>query len=69
MATTIFRNKNNVRPKKTGTKKRQRINVHRKRVQDLGVPAEMAAGMNPKELRTLLRTPVETAKVFSELAD
>lgn len=69
MATTIFRNKNNVRPKKTGAAKRARIKVQRRRVIELGVPTEMAEKLNPKELRTLLRTPVITAQAFAELAD
>ena len=57
MSTTIFRNKNLVRPKKTGTAKRQRIKVQFNRLVALGVPEEAAKRMTPKEIRDLLKRP------------
>lgn len=57
MSTTIFRNKNLVRPKKTGTAKRQRIKAQFNRLIGLGVPEASAKRMSPKEIRNLLKRP------------
>ncbi len=59
MASTIFRNKNNVRPKKTGTAKRQRIKVQRNRLIGLGVAEEAVDKMTPKEVREMLKYPAK----------
>ena len=59
MASTIFRNKNNVRPKKTGTAKRQRIKVQRNRLIGYGVSEESVDKMTPKEVREMLKRPAK----------
>ena len=64
MATTTFRNKNKVRPKKTGSQKRQRIKVQRRRLVSLGVPEETVEHMTTKEVRTLLKRPEKVKKQY-----
>jgi len=66
MATSTFRNKNEVRPKKKGAAKRARIKNQKKRVMALGVPAETAEKLQADQLRALLKFPNETQKVFAE---
>ncbi|MGL4854094.1 MAG: hypothetical protein ACRC37_02455 [Lentisphaeria bacterium] len=57
MSTTIFRNKNLVRPKKTGAAKRARIKAQRNRLIGLGVDTEKVAAMTPKQIREILKRP------------
>lgn len=59
MASTIFRNKNNVRPKKTGTAKRARIKVQRNRLIGFGVDEATVDAMSPKEVREMLKYPAK----------
>ena len=59
MATSAFRNKNYVRPKKSGTRKRQRLKVQRRRLITLGVPEEDVAQMTAKEVREHLKHPAK----------
>ncbi len=59
MSTTIFRNKNLVRPKKTGTAKRARIKVQRQRLIDLGVAETKVDTMTPTEIREMLKYPAK----------
>lgn len=65
MATSTFRNKNLVRPKKHGAAKRRRVLEQRRRLVTLGVPEVQAAAMTPKRMRELLRHPVKTVQAFS----
>lgn len=66
MATSTFRNKNEVRPKKQGAAKRARIKVQKKRLLALGVPAEAVEKMQADDLRRFLKWPKETQKVFAK---
>lgn len=59
MATSTFRNKNLVRPKKSGTTKRKRIKAHRQRVLALGFSDEQVRRMTPKDMRAILRRPAK----------
>lgn len=65
MSTSIFRNKNLVRPKKKGAAKRQRLNNQKKRLLALGVPPEQADKLTTKEIRTLLKRPKEVEALFA----
>ncbi len=67
MASTNFRNKNNVRPKKKGHAKNQRNKQHAKRLVDLGMPEEQVRRLNAAERRFLLRHPVQTAAALAEI--
>ena len=60
MATSTFRNKNEVRPKKQGAPKRRRIKDQKKRLVSLGMKEEDAAKLQANELRDLLRRPKQT---------
>ena len=57
MATSTFRNKNIVRPKKNGATKRKKVKAQRKRLVALGVSEETVAKMNSREVRDLLKRP------------
>ena len=59
MATSTFRNKNKVRPKKTGTAKRHRLMEHRKRLIALGVSEEKIRKMTTKDIRIMLGRPAK----------
>ena len=65
MATSEFRNKNLVRPRKRGKARRQRLAAQRKRLLGLGVPETVIKGLNVAEVRTLLKRPVKTAKRYA----
>ena len=60
MATSTFRNKNEVRPKKQGAPKRRRIKDQKKRLVALGMKEEDTAKLQANELRDLLRRPKQT---------
>lgn len=62
MATSTFRNKNKVRPKKQGAVKRRRYLVQRRRLVSLGMSEEAVAKLQAHELRALLRRPMEVKK-------
>jgi len=57
MATSTFRNKNCVRPRKTGAAKRRRCLVQRRRLVALGLSEETVAKMPIDELRRKLKEP------------
>ena len=59
------KNKNTSRPKKTGTKLRQRLASHRKRLVELGVSEKEASTMTRKEMLALLKAPKKTAAKYS----
>lgn len=65
MATSTFRNKNKVRPKKSPAAKRQRIKAQKKRLVALGVPQDQVEKLQSDELRTLLRHPKRVAKALA----
>lgn len=58
MATSTFRNKNKIRPKKRGAKKRRRLLEQKRRVLALGVSDDAVRKMTMKEIRTLLQRPL-----------
>ncbi len=60
MATSTFRNKNCVRPKKQGAAKRARIKYQKRRLIALGMKEENVAKMQSNELRDWLRRPKQT---------
>lgn len=57
MATSTFRNKNKVRPKKAPGAKRKRIKAQERRLQALGVSEEKMRHMTPKDVREALKRP------------
>ncbi|NMA43504.1 MAG: hypothetical protein GX946_09015 [Oligosphaeraceae bacterium] len=57
MATSTYRNKNKVRPRKRGAVKRRRVLVQRRRLVALGMCEEAVAKLQSNELRALLKTP------------
>ena len=65
MATTTFRNKNLVRPKKSGKAKRQRLESHKRRLAAMGMAEESIKKLNPGEIRAYLRHPVKTAAMLA----
>ena len=69
MATSTFRNKNKVRPIKTGAAKRAKIKSQKKRVVALGVPAEAVENMQADKLRVLLKYPKKTQALFAKPAE
>ena len=66
MATSTFRNKNKVRPIKTGAAKNAKIKSQKKRVVALGVPADVAEKLQADQLRALLKYPKATKAEFAE---
>lgn len=64
MATSTFRNKNLVRPRKTGHARNQRIKRQRRRLMDLGVPAEQVEQMTTKDVREMLKRPKKVAEAY-----
>ena len=57
MATSTFRNKNCVRPRKTGAAKRRRCLVQRRRLVALGMDEEVVAKLPVDVLRSKLKRP------------
>ncbi len=57
MATSTFRNKNKVRPKKSAPERRRRIIAQKKRLVNLGMTEEAVAKLQADEIRALLRRP------------
>ena len=68
MATSTFRNKNEVRPKKQGAAKRRRVKDQKKRLVALGMAEELVAKMQADTLRAWLKRPKVAQKVAAELA-
>ena len=66
MATSTFRNKNEVRPKMQGAAKRARIKAQKKRLVALGVPAEVVEGLQADKLRAFLKYPKQTKAAFAD---
>ena len=69
MSSTIFRNKNLVRPRKSGHAKRQRLELHRKRLMALGMPEAKVARLTTKDLRDLLKRPKKVAAEYQTSAE
>ena len=65
MATSTFRNKTEVRPKKQGAAKRARIKAQKKRLIALGVPAEVVDKLQADKLRAFLKYPKQTQAEFA----
>lgn len=59
MSTSMFRNKNLVRPKKRGAAKRKRVRDQRKRLIGLGLTVEHAEKLNYRQMRDLLKRPAK----------
>ena len=59
MATSTFRNKNMVRPIKSGAKKRNQQRAQSRRLMALGVSEEAIATMSPKEVKEMLKYPAK----------
>ena len=68
MATSTFRNKNEVRPKKQGAAKRKRIKDQKKRLIALGMKPENGEKMQSNELRDWLRRPKQTKAILEAAA-
>ena len=68
MATSTFRNKNEVRPKKQGAAKRKRVKDQKKRLVALGMAEEVVAKMQSDTLRAWLKRPKAVQKVVAEIA-
>ncbi len=68
MATSAERNKPSNRPKKSDARKRSRRKLHEKRLLGLGIAPEKIVHLNTKQIRTMLRKPVKTAKTAAKLA-
>ena len=62
MSTSIFRNKNLVRPKKKGAVRRKRLKDQRRRLVALGLDEAAVAKMTTKEIRDLLKRPALIGK-------
>lgn len=56
---------NETRPRKTGTAKRQRTAIQKRRLAELGVPAELIPQLNPRQIRDFLRSPKKTLAQFA----
>jgi len=68
MATSTFRNKNMVRPKKTGAAKRRRCLVQRRRLVELGLSEEVVAKLQVHEIRAKLKRPATVVAAVAKAA-
>ena len=68
MATSTFRNKNKVRPRKTGAAKRRRCLVQRRRLVSLGMSEEQVSKLSIDELRAKLKAPVKLQAQLAKAA-
>lgn len=57
MATSTFRNKNMVRPKKKGADKRRRCMIQRRRLVALGLSEETVGKLQTHQVRDMLKRP------------
>lgn len=69
MATSTFRNKNKVRPRKTGVDKRRRCLVQRRRLVALGMSEEVVEKMPVDKLRLLLKEPKKVKTLLAKDAE
>jgi hypothetical protein len=69
MATSTFRNKNEVRPRKTGVDKRRRCLVQRRRLVALGMSEEVVEKMPVDKLRLLLKEPKKVQAMLAKAAE
>lgn len=65
MATSTFRNKNEVRPKKGASDRRRRVKTQKKRLISLGMPEEAVQKLQVDEIRTLLRHPKKVERQYA----
>ncbi|MGN0892506.1 MAG: hypothetical protein ACI4Q0_04410 [Oligosphaeraceae bacterium] len=68
MATSTFRNKNEVRPRKTGVEKRRRCLVQRRRLVALGMSQEVVDKLPVDKLRALLKEPKKVVAMVAKEA-
>ena len=68
MATSTFRNKNKVRPRKTGAAKRRRCLIQRRRLVSLGMTEEQVDKLDVKELRIKLKEPKRLQRQLAKAA-
>ena len=68
MATSTFRNKNEVRPRKTGGEKRRRCLVQRRRLVALGMSQEVVDKLPVDKLRALLKEPKKVVAMVAKEA-
>ncbi len=68
MATSTFRNKNKVRPKKQGAAKRRRCLMQRRRLVSLGLSEEAVSKLQVHELRAMLKRPKKVQKATQAAA-
>ncbi|MBP5301057.1 MAG: hypothetical protein J6Y80_06595 [Victivallales bacterium] len=66
MATSTFRNKNKVRPRKTGAAKRRRCLVQRRRLIALGMDAAVVEKMPVDQLRAKLKEPKKIQRALAK---
>ncbi len=66
MATSTFRNKNKVRPRKTGAAKRRRCLVQRRRLVALGMDEAVVAKMPVDQLRIKLKAPKKLEQALAK---
>ena len=62
MGTTLERNKNRSRPKKSAGKKAKRQRDQKKRLVALGMDETVVASMNAREVLTKLKHPLKVAQ-------
>ena len=68
MATSTFRNKNMVRPKKTGAAKRRRCLMQRRRLVALGLSEETVDKMQVDRVREFLKRPKKVQAHLAKIA-
>ena len=66
MATSTFRNKNKVRPRKTGAAKRRRCLVQRRRLIALGMDETVVEKMPIDQLRAKLKEPKKLQRALAK---
>ena len=66
MATSTFRNKNKVRPRKTGAAKRRRCLVQRRRLVALGMDEAVVAKLPIDQLREKLKEPKKLQRALAK---
>ncbi len=69
MANSTFRNKNMVRPKKTGAAKRRHCLVQRRRLVSLGLSEEAVAKLQVHEVREKLKRPAAVVAAVAKAAE
>ena len=69
MATSTFRNKNKVRPRKTGAAKRRRCLVQRRRLVAMGMDEATVAKLPVDQLRIKLKAPKKLAAIIAKAGE